>query len=151
MISKLRLFPLLQFYTTLSLRNLPPLASLILPTLHLTTQTGQNIPQLDGRVDASSTQPQKLQGGPSPEFQSNAPFNYQCENCKDLFETNSTLKLHADQYQFGCEDCSICFTSEESFDRHELAEHPETFYTHHPIPNTVIQNSTKFNFSASYR
>ena len=115
------------------------------------TQTGQNIPQLDGGVDASSTQPQKLQGGPSPEFQSNAPFNYQCENCKDLFETNSTLKLHADQYQFGCEDCSICFTSEESFDRHELAEHPETFYTHHPIPNTVIQNSTKFNFSASYR
>ena len=67
----------------------------------------------------------------------------ECDNCHEVFETPHQLELHDAKNQFGCEDCSICFTSKFYADLHELEKHPETSYARDYIPD-----STKLQFAS---
>ena len=75
----------------------------------------------------------------------------QCDNCDVMLENEVERKLHENNYQFGCEDCRLCFKSEHQYDVHELNEHPEVFYAHHNISDPAVRQFTKnfrnwFNF-----
>ena len=88
--------------------------------------TSQTIPQLDGSALDTST--------------------HECDNCHKKFTTEEQLKHHDETYQYGCEDCSICYQSTNLFDLHELAEHPNTHYALNIIPH-----STKLQYDRSYK
>ena len=113
---------------------LPSEASLtFLPVLHQQLQQAalalpcqSDIPQLDGIALETST--------------------HECENCHTKFKTESQLKHHDETFQYGCEDCSICYQSTYLFDLHELAEHPDSHYA-----LSIIPQSTKLQFARSYK
>ena len=68
------------------------------------------IPQLDGSLNLSAITPSVKK----PE----------CDNCHEVFENETELNKHNEKFEFGCEDCSICFTSKLMYDHHELEKHP---------------------------
>ena len=72
----------------------------------------------------------------------------ECNNCHRVFENKAELEKHNETYQFGCEDCFICFTSKFYADLHELELHddPENCYVRDHIPN-----STKLQFAVGVR
>ena len=56
-----------------------------------------NFPQIDGSRNFSQPNLSKIQE--------------ECENCRTNFRSKTELDQHNYLYQFGCEDCGICFTS----------------------------------------
>ena len=66
----------------------------------------------------------------------------QCDNCRKVFETGEQLEHRKEIYQFGCEDCHLCFTAKYHFVIHELKEHPETVYALSVIPHMTIDQAT---------
>ena len=85
-----------------------------------------DIPQLDGNALDTRT--------------------HECENCHTKFTTEVQLKHHDEIFQYGCEDCNICYQSTYLFDLHELAEHPDSHYA-----LSIIPHSTKLQFARSYK
>ena len=63
----------------------------------------------------------------------------ECENSHTTFGSQTELDQHNAKYQYGCEDCGVCFTSNEKFDFHELEKHPETGYVRDIIPQATKQ------------
>jgi hypothetical protein len=100
----------------------------------------QAIPQLDGSTDGSAYLH-------NLKYFSNLDKETatirKCDNCHKFFETEHQLELHDARNQFGCEDCSICFTSKFYADLHELDKHPGTSYARDHIPD-----STKLQFAS---
>ena len=99
------------------------------------------IPQLDGLSNVSAIYLQQQQ--------EKAPVpidDKECDNWHKVFETKQKLEHHNDEYQFGCEDCFICFTSTFHADLHELDKHPDTCYASDHIPPF-----TKLQFAAEVR
>ena len=81
-------------------------------------------------------------GIPIPQLDGATSSN-KCDNCNVDFETSNQLQHHNETYQFGCEECFICFTSKFYADLHELEKHPGTTYARDHIPN-----STKLMFAS---
>ena len=86
------------------------------------------IPQLDG----SQNTPQQ----PSDQL-------LQCETCHEIFATEEQFNDHDNAHQFCCDECFICYTTQELADLHELEAHPNTHYA-----NTYIPQSTKLLFTS---
>ena len=82
-----------------------------------------DIPQLDGQFGAAPT------------------YEIKCENCGKNFETENMLKNHIDTHEWGCDDCTLCFTSKYFADMHELEKHNDTpdsiNYIRDHIPETT--------------
>ena len=70
----------------------------------------------------------------------------ECENCHTKFVSTTELDQHNESYQFGCEDCGICFTTKEEYDFHELEKHPETGYA-----RDIFPQATKVRFYGGLR
>ena len=66
----------------------------------------------------------------------------QCENCRQSFEIEENLQ----KYEFGCDECYICYKSKFHVDLHELEKHPDTTYARDHIPYP-----TKLQFAAGCR
>ena len=64
----------------------------------------------------------------------------------EAFENETELNKHNEKFEFGCEDCSICFTSKLMYDLHELEKHPDSNYARDIIPQT-----TKLQFAAGVK
>ena len=56
------------------------------------------------------------------------------------------LDHHNELYQFGCEDCGICFTTKLKFDFHELEKNPKTGYA-----RDIVPQATKLQFAEGLR
>ena len=84
------------------------------------------IPQVDGAMDTSiSLLDEQLEA-----------TKYKCENCGKTFLTEQTLQIHSDEYEWGCDECSLCLTSKYLADLHELEFHPDsTAYIRDHIPD----------------
>ena len=96
------------------------LATLNTSTMYHDQASPCSIPQIDGGLNVSqlnlSTQQEE------------------CDNCHRKFGNKPDLDKHNEEYQFGCEDCEICFTTKQNFDFHELEKHPESSYARGIIP-----------------
>ena len=101
------------------------------------------IPQLDGSTNLSTNHPPNQHQDQLKPTKEN-----ECDNCQKVFENKEELKDHNEIYQFGCEDCYLCFTSKYYADLHELElhNHPDNCYVRDHIPN-----STKLEFAAGAR
>ena len=86
---------------------------------------GDQIPQLDGLVQDLCS--------PDPVFR--------CETCDKTFVSETDFKNH-DSFQFCCDDCGICFSTQLAAHFHELEEHSDSHYA-----NTYIPDSTKLLFT----
>ena len=74
------------------------------------------------------------------------PSSVLCADCHKEFETEDELKNHDETHEFGCEDCNLCFTTQQLCDLHELAKHPGSTYALNYIPYL-----TKLQFARNYR
>ena len=127
------------------LDSTPSMSTLMMLNSSSTAHTYQGssnlgvIPQLDGSTNLSSNHPPN-QLKPAQENE--------CDNCQRVFESKAELEGHNEIYQFGCEDCFVCFTSKFYADLHELElhNHPDNCYVRDHIPN-----STKLQFAAGVR
>ena len=62
------------------------------------------------------------------------------------FENEEKLQEHQDNYEFGCDECYICYKSKFHVDLHELEKHPDSTYARDHIPYP-----TKLQFAAGCR
>ena len=85
------------------------------------------IPQLDGLIEDHPS--------PGPVFS--------CETCDKTFLSETDFKNH-DSFQFCCDDCGICFSTQLAAHFHELEEHSNSHYA-----NTYIPESTKLLFKSN--
>ena len=92
---------------------------------------GEQIPQLDGINQL------ELQSIPDQNSE------FKCETCDKVFESEKEFKNH-DSFQFCCDDCGICFSTQLASHFHELQEHPESHYAEAYIPE-----STKLMFASN--
>ena len=91
--------------------------------------TGEKIPQLDGLIENL------------PNLDIDQTFK--CETCGKVFETEREFKNH-DSFQFCCDDCGICFSTQIAAHFHELEEHSDSHYA-----KTYIPESTKLFFRSN--
>ena len=102
---------------------------------NISVSSDDKIPQLDGAVSMESSSFQDL-----PEKST----RFQCETCLTFFMSKHLLDEHNDDHNFCCDDCYICYKSQEEADLHELAVHPDTHYA-----CTYIPQSTRMLFLRS--
>lgn len=88
-------------------------------------QENENIPQLDGDQSPPCTY---------------LPFK--CETCEKVFTTEAEFREH-DSFQFCCDECLICFSTQVAAHLHELEVHPGSHYA-----STYIPQSTKQMFAS---
>ena len=97
--------------------------NLLITNLELQSKPGHvldNIPQLDGVELVKDT--------------------FKCENCQLLFATPQLLDNHVQEYDYVCDECSLCFKGQYHYDLHEHAEHPEDYFKFNQVsPNTKLQ------------
>ena len=70
----------------------------------------------------------------------------ECENCGKTFESEGKLQEHIERYEFGCDECQICYTTKFHVDLHELEKHADSTYARDHVPYT-----TKLQFAAGCR
>ena len=70
----------------------------------------------------------------------------QCENCRQSFKNEEKLQEHQDNYEFGCDECFICYKTKFHVDLHELEKYPESTYARDHIPYP-----TKLQYAAGCR
>lgn len=66
----------------------------------------------------------------------NPDQTFKCETCGKVFETVRDYKNH-DSFQFCCDDCGICFSTQLAAHFHELEEHADSHYAKTYIPETT--------------
>ena len=109
----------------LSVSKQPSISTTTFSTFASQPNNWQVIPQLDGFTDGSKYL-QNVRYYPNLD-QETATIR-KCDNCHKVFETEHQLELHDARNQFGCEDCSICFTSTFYADLQKLHKHPRSSY-----------------------
>ena len=113
-------------------RSITSTITATVPTPALCTNLGyrpeNSIPQLDG-------------GACTPR----SDVDFKCETCQKTFEDEDEFKLH-DSFQFCCDECSICFSSQIAAHLHELDAHPDSFYARTYIPESTKQMFTSSKF-----
>ena len=94
------------------------------------TESNQQIPQLDGgQYQDSSYSRVSLQ------------HPIQCESCREVFHSQDDLTNHIKKYDYMCEDCELCFSSEYEHDVHEHAVHPINYYKYNPVSPRTKQKA----------
>ena len=85
------------------------------------------IPQLDG-------------GGSRDILQHSA----KCDSCREVFECQDLLNKHIEKYEYACEDCRLCFSSEYEHDLHEHAEHPGDYFKYNKVSPRTKQKAIRY-------
>ena len=108
--------------------------SIIVTTVESTLDSSieNSLPQIDGAMNS-----------PTNSFPVNSAPLPQCDTCHAIFESVEDFKEH-DTAQFCCDDCGICYRTQEAADLHTLELHPDTHYA-----RTYIPLSTKVLFANS--
>ena len=68
---------------------------------------------------------------------------YKCENCQELFGTAQLLDTHVQEYEFVCEECSLCFQTQYKYELHEHSEHPATYFNFNKVTPTTKMHITR--------
>ena len=98
---------------------------------------------LDSSIENSLPQIDGAMNSPTNSFPVNSAPLPQCDTCHAIFESVEDFKEH-DTAQFCCDDCGICYRTQEAADLHTLELHPDTHYA-----RTYIPLSTKVLFANS--
>ena len=80
-----------------------------------------------------------------PVDDSDPPDVYSCDTCYRIFISYEEFKEH-DSYQFCCDECEICYSTQLEADLHELEKHADSVYAAKHIPE-----STKSYFNNKLR
>ena len=87
--------------------------------MKLKTQQGLSLPTRDGSNIPITLVESNTNTLLSPHEEPVEISTYKSENCGETFLSEQTLQKHSDQYEWGCEDCSLCLTSKYLADLHE--------------------------------
>ena len=88
----------------------------------------ERIPQLDGGGSSRNVVQQRVK----------------CDACRELFESQELLNEHMEIFEYGCEDCELCFSSEFEHDVHEHAVHPTEYFTYNKVSPRTKQKAIRY-------
>ena len=109
----------------------PSMSTVSTPTLPVTAKPAVSfvspIPQLDGDGSRDILQP-----------------SVKCDSCCEVFESQDLLNEHIEKYEYTCEDCRLCFSSEYEHDVHEHTEHPSDYFKYNKVSPRTKQNAIRY-------